>query len=128
MKLLQTVTVKFVLTENSKRDLQEKYHSDKLQLEKECEQLRFEKKRLEKTKKYGQEMIAQSFDKEIQNRSDKIKQVEFLLEQLHMLPLGSEIKEKEIQALVDVREGDRWSEVTQDKTIIIKDDVIIEIR
>ena len=73
-------------------------------------------------------MIAESFDKEIQHRLDKVKQIEFQLEQLHMLPLGSEIKEKEIQALIDVQEGDRWSEITQERTIVIKDDVIIEIR
>ena len=69
-----------------------------------------------------------SFDKEIQSRLQKIKQIEFQLEQLHMLPIGSEIKEQEIQAIVSVNEGDCWSEITQHKTIVIKDDVIIEIR
>ena len=128
MKLLQSVTVMYVLTEKSKRDLQKKYDTNKQQLEKECEQLRFQRKKLERTKKFGQEMIAESFDKEIQHRLDKVKQIEFQLEQLHMLPLGSEIKEKEIQALIDVQEGDRWSEITQERTIVIKDDVIIEIR
>ena len=59
---------------------------------------------------------------------EKIKQIEFQLEQLHMLPIGSEIKEQEIQAIVSVNEGDCWSEITQHKTIVVKDDVIIEIR
>ena len=34
------------------------------------------------------------------------------MEQLHMLPLGSELKEKEVQALVEVQIGDRWSKLT----------------
>ena len=35
MKLLQSVAVKQVLTEKSKSNLQEKYHSSKLQIQKE---------------------------------------------------------------------------------------------
>ena len=39
------------------------------------------------------------FEKEIQKREEKQKLLEFQIEQLHMLPLGSELKEKEVQAL-----------------------------
>ena len=35
---------------------------------------------------------------------EKIKLIEFQLEQLHMLPLGSELKEQEIQAIVSVND------------------------
>lgn len=128
MKLLQTVSVMQVLTEKSKSDLQERYHSSKLQIQKEQEQLQFQYKKLEKTRKFQQEELKLSFDREIQSRLQKVKQIEFQLEQLHMLPIGSEIKEQEIQAIVSVDEGDCWSEITQHKTIVVKDDVIIEIR
>ncbi|WP_338469845.1 YlqD family protein [Niallia sp. XMNu-256] len=127
MKLLQSVSVIHVLTEKSKTDLQEKYHTSLRQMEKECEQLQFQRKKFEKAKKYGQDDLAK-FDKEIQTRLDKVKNLEFQLEQLHMLPLGSEIKGQEVQTLINVQEGDRWSEITQDKAIVIKDDLIIEIR
>jgi hypothetical protein len=128
MELLQTVSVMQVLTEKSKSDLQERYHRNKLQIQKEHEQLQFQLKKLEKTRKFQQEELITSFDREIQNRIQKIKQIEFQLEQLHMLPIGSEIKEQEIQGIVSVDEGDCWSEITQRKTIVVKDDVIIEIR
>jgi len=128
MKLLQSVLVMQVLTEKSKSELQEKYHTNKLQLQKECEQLEFQLKKLAKTNKLQQQALKKSFDQEIQIRLEKIKQIEFQLEQLHMLPLGCEIKEQEVQALIDVHEGDRWSDVTQHKTIVIKDGIIIEIR
>ena len=36
-------------------------------------------------------------------RKEKIKLLEFQIEQLHILPLGSEIKEKEVQALVECK-------------------------
>lgn len=128
MKLLQSVVVKQVLTEKSKEKLQEKYHTNILQLQKECDQLRFEMKKLEKNKKLYQPNLSKQFEKEIQNRLEKIKLIEFQLEQLHILPLESELKEKEVQALVEVQIGDRWSKLTGEKTIVIKDDFIVEIR
>jgi hypothetical protein len=128
MKLLQTVSVMQVLTEKSKSELQERYHRNKLQIQKECEQLQFQFKKLEKSRKIQQEELKTSFDREIQSRQQKIKQIEFQLEQLHILPIGSEIKEQEIEALVNVDEGDCWSKITRQKKIVVKDDVIIEIR
>jgi hypothetical protein len=128
MKLLQTIIVKQVLTEKSKNELQERYHTNKLQLQKECDQLRFELKKLEKTKKYQQQNLKKQFEKEIQGRQEKMKLLDFQLEQLHMLPLGSELKEKEVQAIVDVEVGSCWSDATKGKTIVIKDDIIVEIR
>jgi len=128
MKLMQSVVVKQVLTDKSKGELQKKYHTSLVQLQKECDQLRFELKKLEKSKKFQQASLKSQFDKEIQNRLEKVKLIEFQLEQLHMLPLGSEIKESEVQALVEIQEGDCWSELIQRKTIVIKDDIVIEIR
>ena len=66
-KLLQTVVVKQVLTEKSKEKLHEKYHTKILQLQKECDQLRFEMKKLEKNKKFHQRNLTNHFEKEIQN-------------------------------------------------------------
>ena len=87
MKLLQSVVVKQVLTEKSKEKLQDKYHTNILQLQKECDQLRFEMKKLEKNKKFHQPNLSKQFEKEIQNRLEKIKLIEFQLEQLHILTL-----------------------------------------
>lgn len=128
MKLLQSVVVKQVLTEKSKGELQDKYHTNKLQLQKECDQLRFELKKLEKEKKYQQHSLKRQFEQEIQRRQEKIKLIDFQLEQLHMLPLGSELKEKEVQAVVDVEVGASWSDISKGRTIVIKDDIVQEIR
>nr|WP_295972042.1 YlqD family protein [uncultured Bacillus sp.] len=128
MKLLQSVVVKQVLTEKSKGELQDKYHTNKLQLQKESDQLRFELKKLEKEKRYQQQSLKRQFEQEIERRQEKIKLIDFQLEQLHMLPLGSELKEKEVQALVDVQVGASWSEIMRGRTIVIKDDIVQEIR
>ena len=63
MKLLQSVVVKQVLTEKSKEKLQDKYHTNILQLQKECDQLRFEMKKLEKNKKFHQHNLSKQFEK-----------------------------------------------------------------
>lgn len=128
MKLLQTVVIKQVLTEQSKDNLFDKYHSKKLQLQKECDQLRFELKKLEKAKKYQPASLMKHFEKEIESRHDKIKLADFQIEQLHILPLGSELKEREVQALVELNEGDSWEEFLTGKTIVIKDGLVAEIR
>jgi len=128
MKLIQTVVVKQILTENSKQQLFNTYRSRKLQLQKECDQLQFELKRLEKTKSFSPAALKKHFEKEIQTRKEKIKLVEFQMEQLHILPLGSELNEKEVQALVEIRVGDNWDERMVQSTIIIKDGIVEEIR
>ncbi|MCK6206176.1 YlqD family protein [Bacillus infantis] len=128
MKILQTATVKQILTEKSKRKLLETYMERKTQLLKECEQLRFEARKIEKSKKFQQADLTANFEKETDRRKEKIKLLEFQIEQLHMLPLGSELKEKEVQAVVEIGIGDTWDEVSANKTIIIEDGVVKEIR
>lgn len=128
MKILQTVAVKQILTEASKQKLLDQYMAGRLQLQKECDQLQFELKRLEKTKKFQTNSLKNQFDKEIQIRKEKEKLLEFQIEQLHMLPLGSELKEKEVQAIVELKVGDRWEERIGQPAIIIKDGIITEIR
>jgi hypothetical protein len=128
MKIIQTVEVKQILTEESKAKLLKKFEARKLSLQQECEQLRFELKRLEKAKKHSPLLLKQHFEKEINDRLEKVKLLDFQIEQLHILPLGSELKEREIQALVEVNIGDKWEEVIAPKTIIIEDGIVKEIR
>jgi hypothetical protein len=128
VQIIQTVVVKQILTEESKQKLLENYFAAKLRMQKEYQQLQFELKKLEKNKKYNPSLVSKHFDKELQKRIEKEKQLEFQIEQLHMLPIGSELKEKELQALIEVKVGDIWDEKTTPKTILIKDGIIEEIR
>jgi len=128
MQLIQTVVVKQVLTEKSKEQLYEKFQGRMLQLKKESEQLLFEQKRLEKTKNFSSEALKKKFETEIRMRKEKIKLLEFQMEQLHNLPLGSEIQEREVQALVEVNVGDQWDNSVGQSTIIIEDGIVKEIR
>ncbi|ASS99964.1 MULTISPECIES: YlqD family protein [Geobacillus] len=128
MKLIQTVEVRQIVTKRSKQELAAAFLARKQQLKRECDQLRFEQKRMEKSGNYPPALMKQYFAKEIDERMEKMKLLEFQLEQLHMLPLGSELKEREVEALVEVNVGDRWEEVTKTRAIIIEDGVVKEIR
>ncbi|MBE4908752.1 YlqD family protein [Bacillus luteolus] len=127
MQLLQTVVVKQILTEHSKTELMQNYESRKDNLLKECDQLRFEGRKLAKNKKYNPTKVQSHYEKEIVKREEKIKILEFQLEQLHILPIGSELKEREVQAIVDIKIGDKWEDLNSN-TIIIKDGIVDEIR
>ncbi|KRG13498.1 YlqD family protein [Lederbergia galactosidilytica] len=127
MKILQKVNVKQVLTEQSKDHLLRKYERNKQQLQKECDQLFFEMKKLERNRKYPSGGLKNQFDKEIDLRKERIKMIEFQIEQLEILPLGSELQDQEISALIEVSVGDNWEEKING-TIVVQDGIIIEIR
>src|SRR5699024_3210925 len=108
MKLIKQILIKQVITENSKKKLESKFKDKKIKEEKKelalkCEQLIFEKKKLQKEKKSATHKIEQRFQVEIDNRKRKINQIDFQLEQLHQLPLGSEIVETKMESLVEVK-------------------------
>jgi vacuolar-type H+-ATPase subunit D/Vma8 len=124
MDILHRVTVKQVLTETSKQALIEQFTNKKKLLEQECDQLYFQFKKVEKTSN----QLATQFLKEIDKRREKIKLVEFQLQQVHTLPLGSELKEKEVEAIIGVNVGDNWNELMKERTIVIKDGIVDQIR
>jgi hypothetical protein len=128
MEIIQKVVIKQVLTEKSKELLLQKYTKKIEQLERECAQLQFEQKKFEKEKKFSPSQVRAYFGKEIDKRKEKIKQYEFQIQQLDVLPLGSEIKEQELETIVTVEIGDRWDELAKGKTIVVKDGIIIDIR
>ncbi|MTH52719.1 hypothetical protein GKZ89_04800 [Bacillus mangrovi] len=126
MKILQTVSVMQVLTEKSKSKLLDGFTSNREQLLRECDQLYFQLKKLEKTNISNE--MHQQYKKEIEKRKDKIKMVDFQIDQLQTLPLGSELKETEMQALVELEAGDAWPGLKAERCIIVKDGIITEIR
>jgi spore germination protein GerM len=124
MKILHQVAVKQILTETSKQALIEQFSNKKKLLEQECDQLYFEYKKVEKSSK----QLATQFLKEIDKRREKVKLVEFQLQQVHILPIGSELKERDVEAIVEVNVGDDWNTLMNESTIVIKDGIVDQIR
>lgn len=128
MKIIKKIIVKQILTEKSKQDLYIKFEHQIEQLNKEIAQLMFEKKKFEKTKKTQTQTFLSQIEKEIASRNEKSKILQFQLNQLEILPIGSELKETEVQGIIEISEGDHWDELVKNRTIIIKDGFINEIR
>lgn len=127
MKIRTKVFVKQIITSKSKDKLHKKFLDAKTRLEQANQQLLFERRKLQRKKESFKRDVENKFQSQINKRQEKIKEIDFKIEQLEVLELGSEIIEKEVEALVEVSVGKRWSQVVNDKSIVIKDDVIVRI-
>lgn len=127
MKIIQKVLIKQVITEKSKAKLRTNFHRDKMRLEQECQQLLFEQRKLQNKPGVSQQKVGNRFQQEIKNRKEKMQLLDFKTEQLDMLEIGSEIVEKEVDALVEVEVGMHWNEIMEKKAIVIQNDVVIRI-
>lgn len=127
MKVIQKVLIKQVITKESKQKLSESFKNRRIQLEQECQQLLFEQKKIQAKSTFSKEEIRRRFKREIDRRKKKIQQLQFKLEQLEILDIGSEIVEREVDALIEVEVGMNWAELQDKKSIVIKDGIIIRI-
>src|SRR5699024_1326569 len=127
MNVIKQILIKQVITENSKIKLEKKFKQEKSDLDLECKQLIFEKKKLQKERKSATHKIEQRFQIEIDNRKRKINQIDFKLGQLYQLPLGSEILESKMDSLIEVTTGMNWEKFQNETAIIIKDDIVLRI-
>jgi len=99
----------------------------KMRLEQECQQLLFEQRKLQAKKGVSSTEVENRFQVEINNRKEKMKEIDFKLEQLEILEIGSEIIEREVEALVEVSVGMQWDKIMDEKAIVIEDDVVKRI-
>jgi YlqD protein len=127
VQIIKKVQVKQVITEKSKEEIKANFLHHKMRLEQECQQLLFEQRKLKNKSGFSKQEIDQRFQQEINNRKEKIKLAEFKMDQLDMLEIGSEIVEKEVEALVEVSEGSHWDEIMGKSAIVVKDNVVIRI-
>src|SRR5690625_86726 len=115
------------MNEKSKAILQNDFKQEKVQLERECEQLLFEERKLHHQLGVAKQDIKERFQREIEMRKEKINTIDFKMEQLAILDLGSEMIEKEVDTIVNVEIGSQWSELNDTTSIVIKDDIVIRI-
>lgn len=127
MNIIKKVLIKQIVTEESKAKISSNFHNHKLRLEQECQQLLFEKRKLQNKTGVSKQDIEQRFQQEINNRKEKIKLIDFKIDQLNELEIGSEIIESEVDALVEVEIGANWKDLMEEQAIIIKDDVVVRI-
>ncbi|MGM8211778.1 YlqD family protein [Virgibacillus sp. W0430] len=127
MKIIKSVLIKQIVTEKSKNKLHGHFSHEKMMLEQECQQLLFEQRKLQNKPGISKQEVTNRFQKELKNRKEKMKLLDFKMEQLDMLEQGSEIIEKEVNGIVDVEIGSSWDDILGEKAIIIKDGIVVRI-
>lgn len=127
MQIIKKVLIKRVITERSRNQLKEKFEREIKKLERESQQLLFEKRKLQNKMNRSKREIEEQFEREIKQRRDKIVLIEFKVEQLDILQVGSEIVESEVEAIVEVGVGSSWKDIMSTQSIVIEDDVVIRI-
>lgn len=126
MQIQKKIYVKQVVTETSKFVLHEKFANQMNQLERECQQLLFEQRKLS-SKMRNKQKVEQRFQSEINQRKDRITIIQFKLDQLQELEFGQEIIEKEVDGIVNVEVGMDWKEMEEQTSIVIQDNRVIRI-
>lgn len=127
MKIIVTYEVKQVLTEESRASYLDKWQKEYESLQQEREHLQFEMKRLQKKRPSDHKWIADQFDKEVRSRSERMSFLDFKMDQLDQLTLGSEIHDGEIQSVQELQIGDKWHRREQKGKIVIKDGIVESI-
>lgn len=127
LQIIQKVIVKQMITENSKYTLQKKFEREKKQLELECQQLLFEQRKLMNKLTQSKTEVEERFEREINFRKDKMLMIDFKIEQLEVLEIGSEIIEREMEAIVPVEVGKDWETIMKERIIVVKDNIIVRI-
>lgn len=127
MKIIKKVEIRQVITEKSKAKIKSNFFDQKMRLEQECQQLLFEKRKMQNKKGAHKQEIERKFHKEISKRKDEIELIQFKEEQLEVLELGSEIVEGEVESLVEVSIGTNWEELMKRQAIVIKDNNVVRI-
>lgn len=132
MKVKRPVHVKVVLTEGSKNELSVEYEERLSQCQLELEQLRFQaKKLLHDTGKKSPDQLRYLQERlrvEEKKKIEQVEQTQFQLEQLELLPIGTEILHSTVESEVEVKKGDVWEDLMKSCEIIIKDGIVHEIR
>lgn len=127
MKIVKKILIKQILTEKSKEKIRTNFHEQKMRLEQECQQLFFEKRKLQNKPGISKPEIEHRFQDEINKRKEEIQLIDFKEEQLELLDIGSEIIEGEVEALVEVSVGEDWEKLMGTQAIVIQDNVVVRI-
>ena len=127
MRIKRKAIVKHVLTNELREKMWNDLESEKERLEREYEQLRFQMHKQWKTGESTRrkEEVKRRFEKELEKRQEKVKQVIFQQSQLEQLELGSLLTTGKIDILEEIQPGDPWP--LKEKEVIVKDGKIQEI-
>lgn len=128
MQFLQTVAIKQVFTELKKETLAKGLHEEIEQVQREMDQLHFQLQKAIKGSSSKEFQVRKRYEQEINKRTEKRKSIEFKLQQLQKLEMGTEIADGYAQAIVELKIGDTWPDQGQELEMVVRDGTIEQFR
>ena len=128
MQFLQTVAIKQVFTELKKETLAKGLHEEIEQVQREMDQLHFQLQKAIKGSSSKEFQVRKRYEQEINKRTEKRKSIEFKLQQLQKLEMGTEIADGYAQAIVELNIGDTWPDQGQELEMVVRDGTIEQFR
>ncbi len=128
----QPVTVKIILTEETKQTWLAELRRLVNQTIAELEELEFRGKQwLRDAEKQGEssvEATEQRIEMERGQRIERREQLIAQLSQIQQMDIDSEVPNGTVETSIDVEVGDSWEKVAMGSEIVVKDGIIVEIR
>ncbi|WP_246218249.1 YlqD family protein [Litoribacterium kuwaitense] len=121
--MIRKAVVKKVLTPDERARIRATLQTNHDQAVREYEQLKFYLKRSEHQK---QTETTQRLRKELVAKEEAVESINFQMEQLDLLPGGTELKVAEVEIEQDIEVGMQWEDKPAE--IIVEDGVIKDIR
>lgn len=130
MKLLRTVTIKEVVTAEKKEKMIREFELEINQYKRELEQLTFQLYKATRNVQNKQERqsVRIRYNEEINKRKERLESINFKVQQLHKLELGTEIHAGTAESIVEVNVGERWPDGMNQTELVIRNGIIHEIR
>ena len=132
LSIRQPVSVKFILTEQTKQQILTEQRRQIEQLTAEMDQIEQQGKlALEQAMTQGgsaAQEVRQQIEQERNQRMEQREQLIQQIQQIQQLELGTELQNMTVETMVDVNVGDDWGSVLMGSEIIIKDGIVHEIR
>ncbi|TDL35063.1 hypothetical protein E2R51_04890 [Jeotgalibacillus sp. S-D1] len=127
MQITQKTIVKEIMTNSSKSRLKESLNGKITRAEKECDQLIFQQKKLEKQFEQNTDAVKQKIQQELNKRRQFIRSSQAQVKSIEETPMGTEYTLMETDTLVDLHEGSIWHP-DQKPIIVLEDGMVKEIR
>ncbi|OEH85790.1 hypothetical protein BHU72_03130 [Desulfuribacillus stibiiarsenatis] len=131
MLVKRSVRVKMIMTDETRKEIEEKYLGELHQIRIELEQLEFQNKKLvaeARRKSIDAKDIIYKFDQEKKKRALRLEQLEIKIKEILKIENGVELAYSTVDSYVTVEIGSKWETLIESPEIILKDGIVVEIR
>ena len=132
MKVTRAVTVRAIVTEQLKQELTDELQGMADETQRRIDQMDFEARRyladLQRTNLSQAMAVRDQIDTEKKKQERVREELLARIEEVKKLPQGAEFLRGTLEGLVEVKPGDNLSAALAGAALVVRDDVVVEIR